>query len=96
METIGIRELKNRLSEFIRLVRKGARVQITDRGEVVAELRPPSSPDEGSAEPGLTELQRVFGARIGAPNNPDLYTRRRVRTADGTALRLLDDDRGER
>ena len=41
MKEVGIRELKNRLSEYIRLVREGEVVMVTDRGEVVAELRAP-------------------------------------------------------
>ncbi|MCA1792075.1 MAG: type II toxin-antitoxin system prevent-host-death family antitoxin, partial [Thioalkalivibrio sp.] len=40
MRAVGIRELKNRLSEFIRLVEAGESVLVTDRGTVVAELRP--------------------------------------------------------
>ena len=39
MKEVGIRELKNRLSEYVRLVRSGEVVMVTDRGEVVAELR---------------------------------------------------------
>ena len=38
MKTAGIRELKNRLSEYIREVRAGECVLVTDRGEVIAEL----------------------------------------------------------
>ena len=41
MKTIGIRELKNRLSEVVRAVTKGEHVLVTDRGTVVAELVPP-------------------------------------------------------
>lgn len=41
MKTAGVRELKNRLSEYLREVRSGETVLVTDRGEVVAELRPP-------------------------------------------------------
>jgi hypothetical protein len=43
MKAIGIRELKNRLSEYVREVRSGEEIQVTHRGEVVAELRPPST-----------------------------------------------------
>ena len=32
MNTVGIRELKNRLSAYVRLVRAGERVLVTDRG----------------------------------------------------------------
>jgi prevent-host-death family protein len=38
---IGTRELKNRLSYYLRQVRKSREpIYVTDRGEVVAELRP--------------------------------------------------------
>ncbi len=35
--------MKNRLSEYVRIVASGEIVLITDRGHVVAELGPPSS-----------------------------------------------------
>jgi len=38
MKSVGLRELKNRLSEYVREVRSGEGVLVTDRGEVVAEL----------------------------------------------------------
>ena len=41
MKAVGIRELKARLSQYIREVRRGEVVLVTDRGEVVAELRQP-------------------------------------------------------
>ena len=44
MKQVGLRELKNRLSEYVRLVRAGEHIQITDRGQVVAELIPPRRP----------------------------------------------------
>lgn len=43
MRAIGIKMLKNKLSEYIRLVAStGETVLITDRDRVVAELSPPS------------------------------------------------------
>lgn len=41
MRAVGIKSLKNRLSEYIRLVRAGETVLVTDRDQVVAELVPP-------------------------------------------------------
>ena len=38
--TVGIRELKARLSSYVRQVKSGASVIITDRGEPVARLVP--------------------------------------------------------
>lgn len=40
MKAIGIKELKARLSEFVRLVKTGETILVTERDEVVAELRP--------------------------------------------------------
>jgi prevent-host-death family protein len=36
---VGTKELKNRLSHYVRRVRDGEVVEITDRGTVVAEIR---------------------------------------------------------
>lgn len=49
MRVVGIRELKNRLSEYIRLVGAGERVLVTDHDRVVAEL---VAPRPGAAETG--------------------------------------------
>jgi prevent-host-death family protein len=42
MTTVGVKELKNRLSEYLRRVGRGERVVITDRGRPVAVLGPTS------------------------------------------------------
>jgi len=41
MKTAGVRELKAHLSAYLRDVERGDVVLVTDRGRVVAELRPP-------------------------------------------------------
>ena len=38
--TVGIKELKTRLSEYVERTREGERFLVTDRGEPVAELIP--------------------------------------------------------
>jgi len=40
MKAIGVKELKARLSEYLRAVKAGETVLVTDRDQVVAELRP--------------------------------------------------------
>jgi antitoxin (DNA-binding transcriptional repressor) of toxin-antitoxin stability system len=96
MKAIGIRELKNRLSEYIRLVRAGERILVTDRGEVVAELRPPGETLlEDTSYPGLLALVQQGRARLGAPNDPRLYPSRPVRRPGGMAATLIDQERGE-
>jgi prevent-host-death family protein len=39
--SVGTRELKNRLSYYLKLVRAGASLVVTDRGKPVAEIGPP-------------------------------------------------------
>ena len=41
MRAAGVREIKNRLSEFLRLVADGETVLVTDHGRVIAQLAPP-------------------------------------------------------
>lgn len=41
MRAVGLKVLKNRLSEYIRLAASGETVLVTDRDRVVAELVPP-------------------------------------------------------
>jgi len=101
VKPVGIRELKNRLSEYLRRVRSGESVLVTDRGEVVAELLPPG---QGRMDPsvpaGLLALAKRGLATLGAPGKPDpeLYPAlplpRRERRR--SAAQLLDEERGPR
>ena len=43
MRAVGVKMLKNRLSEYIRLVSAGETVLVTDRDRIVAEIIPPRS-----------------------------------------------------
>jgi antitoxin (DNA-binding transcriptional repressor) of toxin-antitoxin stability system len=42
MRSVGLKTLKNKLSEYVRLAAGGETVRITDRDRVVAEIGPPS------------------------------------------------------
>lgn len=42
MRSVGLKVLKNRLSEYVRLAQRGETVLVTDRDRVVAELGPPT------------------------------------------------------
>jgi len=44
MRSVGVKQLKARLSEYLRVVKAGEVVLVTDRDEVVAELRPAREP----------------------------------------------------
>jgi antitoxin (DNA-binding transcriptional repressor) of toxin-antitoxin stability system len=43
MRVIGIKVLKNKLSEYIRLAANGETILVTDRDKVVAEITPPNA-----------------------------------------------------
>jgi antitoxin (DNA-binding transcriptional repressor) of toxin-antitoxin stability system len=43
MRAVGLKVLKNRLSEYVRLAATGETVLVTDRDRVVAELVPPQA-----------------------------------------------------
>ena len=96
MKQVGLRELKNRLSEYVRLVRAGERVLVTDRGQVVAELAPPSVTGARNAEAALAELDRRGVTRAPSTKSRFAYPRFRRLVPPGTARRLLDEERGER
>ena len=51
MRTVGLKTLKNKLSEYVRLAAAGETVLITDRNRIVAEIVP------HKAETGLTPFQ---------------------------------------
>lgn len=97
MRTVGIRELKSRLSEYLRRVRAGEAILVTDRGRVVAEIREPGTAPEVADVPArLWELAARGAARPGGPNDPARYPKLSRLAADGTAAELLAAERGER
>ena len=54
MSTVGIKELKNRLTHYLRLTQKGEKVIVTDRGQPVAVIHHITS-----NEPVLTREGRL-------------------------------------
>lgn len=59
MRVVGIKELKNKLSEYVKLAKAGEVVLVTDRGDVVAELRAPTPwKDPMMDNPRYAELVR--------------------------------------
>jgi prevent-host-death family protein len=55
MQTVGLKILKNKLSEYVRLAAAGETVVITDRGRAVAEIVPPRKESESVIERGVRE-----------------------------------------
>ncbi len=46
MERVGVRELRQNLSVYLRRVKAGERLEVTERGEPVARLEPLDDPDD--------------------------------------------------
>jgi antitoxin (DNA-binding transcriptional repressor) of toxin-antitoxin stability system len=95
IKTVGIKELKNNLSAYLREVRRGIRVLVSDRNRVIAELHEPRTGyaidepidpqmarwiDDGTVLPPAVRKAKL-------PVSP-------VRLEEGLARRLLDDERG--
>ena len=80
-------------------VEAGESVLVTDRGTVVAEIRPPGKttlPVESQEHPpGIAELIRQGRAVGGAPHDPNLYVRQKPLLPPGMALELLDAGRDD-
>lgn len=97
IKTVGIKDLKNNLSAHLRDVRRGAKILVSDRNAVVAELHEPTTaytvPE--TLDPVLAEWIRdgivipAAGKKTPLPVSP-------IKLADGIARRLLEQDRDEK
>jgi len=68
MRVVGIKVLKNRLSEYVRLAERGETILVTDRDRVVAELGPP----EASRSPLVADAMLAEAVRQGWITPPAL------------------------
>jgi prevent-host-death family protein len=91
MSRVGVRELRQNLSVYLRRVRRGETLEVTDRGEPVAILRPLIDPSDAF---GRLE-ERGLVLRRGAGNLADLPppTREELRRLPAD---VLDEFREER
>jgi prevent-host-death family protein len=68
MDRVGVRELRQNLSVYLRRVRRGETLQVTERGRPVATLQPIIDPDDR-----LARLEaRGISLRRGAGNLAEL------------------------
>jgi antitoxin (DNA-binding transcriptional repressor) of toxin-antitoxin stability system len=99
MKVVGIKQLKARLSEYVRLAKAGETVLVTERDEVVAELRPSRRQTPGADR--LDELLDVLAAageitRAAQPKGDWTWHSRGLGLPSGATQVLLDDLRQER
>jgi antitoxin (DNA-binding transcriptional repressor) of toxin-antitoxin stability system len=95
MKAVNLRELKNRLGGYVAEVRAGEVILVTNRGQVVAELRQPLHDQRvlGGLEETLDRLAREGKLRIGLTNTPEVYVRSSLLARDGLVEELIDADR---
>ncbi|HUY26690.1 MAG TPA: hypothetical protein VMV27_04660 [Candidatus Binataceae bacterium] len=99
MKSVGVKQLKARLSEYLRMVQAGETVLVTDRDEVVAELRftrrRPGTPDS-LAEMLDSLAERGEVTRASLPKGRWKWKVKGLGLPSGCAAAVLDDIRGDR
>lgn len=96
MKTVGVKELKNNLSAYLRMVQAGYSVLVTDRNEVIAEIREPLA--VGGLElsnPLLGLLAKEGKIKLPIKGKKKKLTKSSVKSKAGTVLSLLEEDRNE-
>ncbi len=94
MEQAGIAELKARLSAYLKKVRAGEEVLITDRGYPIARLAPVTV--RGADVPShLLEMERQGLVKIGSGVMPDELAVRPRMTGSYIAAQAVIDERSE-
>jgi prevent-host-death family protein len=88
-EMVGVAELRQNLSVYLRRVKKGERLVVTDRNRPVAELGP--APTTGPDLDGL-----IAEGRVSAPRRSGLPEPLELKGDPQALSRALDDIRGER
>jgi len=84
MKSVGLKVLKNRLSEYVRLAASGETVLVTDRDQVVAELVPPRA----GRSPFLSDSLLADAVRKGWISPPSILSKH---PPEGLPLSRLDD-----
>lgn len=92
MRSIGVRELRQQASRYLRDVERGETFEVTDRGRPIALLTPVPSASaaerlaaSGRLRPGEGDLAGLLGAPVALPPG--------VPSASETLERLRDDER---
>jgi prevent-host-death family protein len=99
MRSVGVKQLKAHLSEYLRLVKSGQTVVVTDRNEVVAELRParPQSGSSASLEEILDGLRKRGDiTRSAIRKGHWTWKVKGLGLAPRTAVEILDEIRSDR
>jgi prevent-host-death family protein len=99
MKAIGVKQLKARLSEYLRLVKSGETILVTERNDVVAEVRPARrrlrpADDLEEVLDALAEEGEI--TRASMPKGSWTWRTKGLGLSPGDATRLLDAVRADR
>jgi antitoxin (DNA-binding transcriptional repressor) of toxin-antitoxin stability system len=100
VRAVGVREIKNRLSKYLREVRAGESILVTDHGRVVATLGPPPVFVASHRESEQEALERLARAGVVRPASREMESARApalprpAKPIDAAAI--LADVRGDR
>ena len=96
MRSVGLKVLKNKLSEYVRVAADGETILVTDRDRVVAELGPPQAGRAADVSDALVaDVVRRGWLRPAVVTSNALPPRKPVLPLS-EVLRDLDADRGDR
>ncbi|MCP4663097.1 MAG: hypothetical protein GY856_47510 [bacterium] len=99
MRAVAIHDFQNDLPRYLRLVKSGETVLVTERSEVVAQLQPPPPRSNPTVD-----LERRFGelaakgeiTRASLPKGDWTWRVRGLGLPPGTAAAILDEVRADR
>ena len=99
MRAVGVKKLKAKLSEYLRAVKAGETLLVTDRDEVIAEIRPvsgrlPPRDDIEDIQQGLAQAGELQRART--PKDNWTWQTCGLGLPEGSAAQLLDELRRDR
>ena len=95
MKTVGIAELKNRLSHYLEGVQRGEEVLIRVRNKPIAKLVPLSSANEFSDEELALAAAGILRLPESASLPEEFWTEPRPRVATKDAIQAVIDERKE-
>ena len=92
MSAVGVKELKNRLTHYLRRTKAGEEVIVTERGKPIAVLQPiQSAANVRSLETRLAQLEAQ--GLLTAPQRKPLRRVRRVKVGGPPLSTIILDDR---
>ncbi|TAN20829.1 MAG: type II toxin-antitoxin system prevent-host-death family antitoxin [Acidobacteria bacterium] len=96
MTSVGVRELKAKLSAYLRKVEAGEALEVTDRGRAIAEIVPAGWLAAQPVPPAWAEMIR--SGEVRPPTRPGPFVLKPLpgKFPEGLAKQLLDEGRGEK